>query len=326
MYGSRTRGLVECNTQQPPRHGEHNLIVHLASGTVELDTVDFRQPGPIPIEFRRLYASYWAHSPTIFGSGWSHAYATALGSDCPGSDACVSLAGLGWSYRFNPVASSYNSQAPPQWEGRTPESPYYRSVLTLDGPRLRLTQANGDTSWFFNCTDIAHPCTWNGFRRSDGASLDFKNDAFHNLISLHSGVSGFALGYDENRRINGVFLDGGDQLQYEHDQQGCLSRVTYADRSAVLYGYQSNGCLLNSVAVQPAAAVAPHPVLAIQWEGKRARKLTFAGGTGFSIDYEDSGGFYVPAFELTTASGHKYRFEVQADRNYVGRRLPGASE
>jgi len=308
---------TDCNTLEPPRLGEHSVIVHLASGMVEAETVDFRQPGPIPIEFGRMYASYWAGKPTVMGPGWSHSYALNLGSDCPGSDACVSLAGMGWSYRFSKMQPAQNSNGAPRWQGLSPGSVYYRSALTLDGAGLKLVQQNGDVSSFFNCTDIEHPCSWNGFRRHDGSKLVFQNNAFHDLTSLASGSSSFDLAYDSARHVNAAVLNTGEQYQYEHDDHGCLSSARYSDGSAVLYQYTGSDCLLSTIAVQPAGGEGIRLVLKLEWDGKRATAVELGDGRRFTIDYQ-GGAVYAKSFDLTTPAGTRYHFESQADKDYIG--------
>ena len=310
-------GVVDCESLEPAPHGQGSVIVHLASGMVEVDHTDFRLPGTIPLEFRRLYGSYWAKRPTILGPGWSHSYATNLGSDCPGSDACVSIAALDGSYQFIQVAPSNDPRTPPRWEGRRSDSRYYESTLTLDGPRLKLTQANGDIYWFFNCTDINYPCSWNGFRRRDGTTLDFESNSHHHLTGLRSGSSGFDLTYDEKWRVTRAFLSSGEQYEYDHDADGCLNRVLAPDGSAVLYRYAGNGCYLTAIAVQPSPGAPASTVLTMAWQGERVRSLALADGRRFAIAYEGDG-VYASAFDLITLSGRKYHFEAQADKNYIG--------
>ncbi len=190
----------------------HELVCHttghpvdVASGRLLTSGVDLALAGPIPLVFKRQYATSWSDRDGPLGWGWSHSFDQAVWIE---DDKVVYLAEDGREIEFDPPVAAER----PAW--LQPDERWDRfNRLTLRSParaRWEIESADGFTREFEPVAGAASP------GRRELARLTRIRDRAGNAISLR---------YDSDGHLNTIVDSGGREIRLENDRAGRLNRI-----------------------------------------------------------------------------------------------------
>jgi RHS repeat-associated protein len=177
--------------------------VDVATGRVLTDHVDWKLPGPLPLEFERNYSSAWANRAGPLGHGWSHTLDQAVWGE---RGRVVYLDAEGRELEFDTFDLPDHVTGPGQ---------------SVYEPRSRLTlKALGQRRYEITTHDgIVHE-----FAPVEGATGARKWWSRLARKTTRDGAS-IALEYDREANLAWVRDSAGRQIAFEHDRAGRLVAV-----------------------------------------------------------------------------------------------------
>ncbi|RYZ68143.1 MAG: hypothetical protein EOP08_01215, partial [Proteobacteria bacterium] len=199
--------------------------VDVASGRMMTFPVDFELPGPIPLEFRRVYASSWADRATEIGFGWSHTLDESVRLE---RGKVVYQTGDGRELEFDTFGYPGRRMA----AGQENWDPTARLTLTC----------HGEGAW-----SVTGP---------DGLTRDFDVLPGNRYVSRLKEIRNHAgdrisLEYDAQGRLEWVTDSAGRRIRFVHDARGRLHRVALPGPTwdgwfdAATYSYSDAGDLVD---------------------------------------------------------------------------------
>ncbi|EYF08101.1 DUF6531 domain-containing protein [Chondromyces apiculatus] len=176
--------------------------VDVATGRVMTQATDFELPGPLPLQFERVYASSWADRASPVGRGWSHSLDQAVWLE-PGK--VVYRAEDGREIELDTFELPGRMLQP----GQESFEPLNRLLFRcLDGHRWEVESAEGLVHEFAPVAGDADPAM---------ARLTRKRSRQGHAITLH---------YDGKGCLTWVQDSGGRIVRFEHDEAGHLTQVS----------------------------------------------------------------------------------------------------
>ena len=263
----------------------HELVCHttghpvdVATGRLLTSEIDLRLPGPIPLLFKRQYATSWSDRDGPLGWGWSHSFDQAVWSE---DDKVIYRAEDGreiefdapedgkrpawlqpnerWD-RFNRLTLRYLARS--RWEIESPDG------LTREFQAVGAALGAGAT---------ARAGTSSG--RRDLTRLSRIRDRAGNAISLR---------YDDHGNLDAIIDSGGREIRLENDRAGRLKRVMVPHPTAngwvehSRYAYSPQGDLVEVVDALGHS-------YRMEYQGHLLVRETNRNGLSFYFEYEGSG-------------------------------------
>jgi YD repeat-containing protein len=201
--------------------------------------------GDLPVVLQRTYNSKGTESGA-FGLGTSHNgewYLVGDGQRFQWAQ-LVMAEGARMDYgRTTWGTSVWNAM----FEHTSTPTVFYQSRLGWTGTRWALRWYDGSVAIFRSCSARGNDrCSIIEMRNPAGLKVEYSRDPdTHALQSIRSGQAEIALHYDDQHRIVRARASHGQEVGYEYDARGRLSRVVESSRVVRRYTYSSAGAMLT---------------------------------------------------------------------------------